>query len=238
MDSRKFTLPLNYEDFDPDFDQVQEPQVDTLLIYLPGFRKEEIRVQLTGTGILKISGQRRLEGDKWKRFLKQFQVSSNCDTHRISAKFESGTLYITQPKLIIPAAVEKPADSEEQKTKEAAEPKGGESEDSESDTTESENTSDKEGVGAASRTEPGEDDSSDKKAADDKRAAVAGKSDGEKSGGDGKAAVMDGYSGNAQLKRSRKMMNVALVVLLVVGVGLYLNSKMRSSSSNDAAGEL
>nr|GLL31489.1 inactive protein RESTRICTED TEV MOVEMENT 2-like [Ipomoea trifida] len=212
MDSRKFTLPLNYEDFDPDYDQVQEPQVDTLLIYLPDFRKEQIRVQLTGTGILKISGQRRLEGDKWKRFLKQFQVSSNCDTNRISAKFESGTLYITQPKLIIPAAVEKPADAEEEKSKEAAEPKG----------EESENGSDKEGVGAA----------------DDKRAAVAGKSD----GAAGKAAkMMDGYSGSAeavQLKRSRKMMNVALVVLLVVGVGLYLNSKMRSSSSNDAAGEL
>ncbi|XP_031101207.1 inactive protein RESTRICTED TEV MOVEMENT 2-like [Ipomoea triloba] len=223
MDSRKFTLPLNYEDFDPDYDQVQEPQVDTLLIYLPDFRKEQIRVQLTGTGILKISGQRRLEGDKWKRFLKQFQVSSNCDTNRISAKFESGTLYITQPKLIIPAAVEKPADAEgeeEKKTKEAAEPKAGE---------ESENGSDKEGVGPAS---------DDKKAADDKRAAVAGKSD----GAAGKAAkMMDGYSGSAeavQLKRSRKMMNVALVVLLVVGVGLYLNSKMRSSSSNDAAGEL
>nr|GMD84388.1 inactive protein RESTRICTED TEV MOVEMENT 2-like [Ipomoea batatas]GME01692.1 inactive protein RESTRICTED TEV MOVEMENT 2-like [Ipomoea batatas]GME08038.1 inactive protein RESTRICTED TEV MOVEMENT 2-like [Ipomoea batatas] len=208
MDSRKFTLPLNYEDFDPDYDQVQEPQVDTLLIYLPDFRKEQIRVQLTGTGILKISGQRRLEGDKWKRFLKQFQVSSNCDTNRISAKFESGTLYITQPKLIIPAAVEKPA--------EAAEPKAGE---------ESENGSDKEGVGAAS---------DDKKAADDKRAAVAGKSD----GAAGKAAKMMDSAEAAQLKRSRKMMNVALVVLLVVGVGLYLNSKMRSSSSNDAAGEL
>nr|GMD12813.1 inactive protein RESTRICTED TEV MOVEMENT 2-like [Ipomoea batatas] len=71
MDSRKFTLPLNYEDFDPDYDQVQEPQVDTLLIYLPDFRKEQIRVQLTGTGILKISGQRRLEGNKWKRFFER-----------------------------------------------------------------------------------------------------------------------------------------------------------------------
>nr|GMD12806.1 inactive protein RESTRICTED TEV MOVEMENT 2-like [Ipomoea batatas] len=182
----------NYEDFDPDYDQIQEPEVDTLLIHLPGFRKDQLRVQLIRTVILRISGERHLEGDKWKRFLKEFQVSSNCDTNRINAKFQSGTLYVTLPKLITTT-------------------EGEESEDSESEPTEPENVSDNKGVGA------GEETKLDKKAAN-------GKSDGEKSG----AAKVDGYSGNAevQLKRSRKMMNVVLVVVLVVGVGLYLNSKM------------
>nr|GMD12810.1 inactive protein RESTRICTED TEV MOVEMENT 2-like [Ipomoea batatas] len=145
MDSRKFTLPLNYEDFDPDYDQ-------------------------EGADKGSINRNRNPED----------QRSAAAGRQQMEAVFER-----------IPGE-------------------------------ESENGSDKEGVGAA----------------DDKRAAVAGKSD----GAAGKASkIMDGYSGSAeavQLKRSRKMMNVALVVLLVVGVGLYLNSKMRSSSSNDAAGEL
>nr|GMD14547.1 inactive protein RESTRICTED TEV MOVEMENT 2-like [Ipomoea batatas] len=148
MDSRKFTLPLNYEDFDPDYDQ-------------------------EGADKGSINRNRNSED----------QRSAAAGRRQMEAVFET-----------IPGE-------------------------------ESENGSDKEGVGAAS---------DDKKAADDKRAAVAGKSD----GAAGKAAKMMDSAEAAQLKRSRKMMNVALVVLLVVGVGLYLNSKMRSSSSNDAAGEL
>nr|GME19328.1 inactive protein RESTRICTED TEV MOVEMENT 2-like [Ipomoea batatas] len=137
MDSR------NYEDFDPDYDQIQEPEVDTLLIHLPGFRKDQLRVQLIRTVILRISGERQLEGNKWKRFLKEFQVSPNCDTNRISAKFQSGTLYVTLPKLITTT-------------------EGEESEDSESEPTEPENVSDNKGVGA------GEETKLDKKAANGK----------------------------------------------------------------------
>lgn len=58
----------------------------------------------------------------------------------------------------------------------------------------------------------------------------------------GKAKRMDDYGNDnaaaemEQLKRARKMMNVALVIVLVVGVGLYLKDKMRWSSND--AGEL
>ncbi|XP_059314996.1 protein RESTRICTED TEV MOVEMENT 2-like [Lycium ferocissimum] len=90
-----------YEDFVPTTELVQEQDSDTLLLHLTGFKKEQVRVQLTRTGILKISGQRPVVGqNKSLRFQKDFPVSENCDKTKISAKFENGILYVKQPKLI------------------------------------------------------------------------------------------------------------------------------------------
>ncbi|EYU46130.1 hypothetical protein ABFS82_04G070900 [Erythranthe guttata] len=89
--------------FEPSFDWVREEECDTLLIYLPGFTKEQLRVQLTRTRILKISGARPLGDNKWSSFHKDFDVSENCDTNKITAKFEEGILYVRQPKVIVPA---------------------------------------------------------------------------------------------------------------------------------------
>ncbi|KAK9727102.1 hypothetical protein RND81_05G257900 [Saponaria officinalis] len=101
--SASYVAPV-FEDYDPPTDLVTEDASDTLLIYLPGFKKEQLKVQLTVSKMLKISGQRPLGGNKYRRFQKEFRVPPNCDTKEISAKFEGGILYIRQPKLIIPAA--------------------------------------------------------------------------------------------------------------------------------------
>ncbi|KAL2945573.1 Inactive protein RESTRICTED TEV MOVEMENT 2 [Bienertia sinuspersici] len=101
-----------YEDYDPPTDLVTEEGCDTILIYLPGYRKEQLRVQLTTSRILKISGERQVGENKWKRFHKEFHVPTNCDTKEITAKFEGGILYIRQPKSITPASaapVQQPA---------------------------------------------------------------------------------------------------------------------------------
>ncbi|KAL2238498.1 inactive protein RESTRICTED TEV MOVEMENT 2 [Sesamum indicum] len=96
--------------FEPSSDLIHEEECDTLLLYLPGFTKEQLRVQLTRSGILKISGIRPVGDNKWSSFQKDFPVSANCDTNKISAKFEGGILYVRQPKLIVPA------DKEDNKT--------------------------------------------------------------------------------------------------------------------------
>ncbi|XP_021720615.1 pollen-specific leucine-rich repeat extensin-like protein 1 [Chenopodium quinoa] len=92
-----------YEDYDPPFDMVPEEGCDTILIYLPGYKKEQLRVQLTTSRVLKISGERQIGDNRWRRFHKEFQVPTNCDTKEITAKFEGGILYIRQPKIITPA---------------------------------------------------------------------------------------------------------------------------------------
>ncbi|PHT94003.1 hypothetical protein T459_01885 [Capsicum annuum] len=68
-----------YEDFVPPTKQVQEEHFDILHLTLPGFKEEQMNVQLTKTGILKISGQRPIGQNKWQRFQKEFHVAENCD---------------------------------------------------------------------------------------------------------------------------------------------------------------
>uniref|UniRef100_A0A803KRD5 SHSP domain-containing protein n=1 Tax=Chenopodium quinoa TaxID=63459 RepID=A0A803KRD5_CHEQI len=101
-----------YEDYDPPFDMVPEEGCDTILIYLPGYKKEQLRVQLTTSRVLKISGERQIGDNRWRRFHKEFQVPTNCDTKEITAKFEGGILYIRQPKIITPAGA--PEQSQQQ----------------------------------------------------------------------------------------------------------------------------
>lgn len=74
-----------------------------LFFFFTGFTKEQLRVQLTRTRVLKISGTRPVGDNKWSSFQKDFPVSDNCETNKITAKFEEGILYVRQPKLIVPA---------------------------------------------------------------------------------------------------------------------------------------
>ncbi|KAL9228643.1 hypothetical protein vseg_004198 [Gypsophila vaccaria] len=89
-----------YEDFDSVSDLISEDKCDTLILYLPGFKKEQLKVQLTTSHILRISGERPIGDGKWRRFHKEFKTPPNVDTKEITAKFEGGILHIKQPKLI------------------------------------------------------------------------------------------------------------------------------------------
>ncbi|XP_074289752.1 uncharacterized protein LOC141615109 [Silene latifolia] len=97
-----------YEDFDPVSDLISEEKCDTLILYLPGFKKEQLKVQLTTSHVLRISGERPTSDNKWKRFNKEFKIKPDVDTKEITAKFEGGILRIRQPKLITSAATEVP----------------------------------------------------------------------------------------------------------------------------------
>ncbi|EPS68525.1 hypothetical protein M569_06250, partial [Genlisea aurea] len=98
--------------FDPIMDLLEEEECDTLIIYLPGFKKEEIKVQLTNTGILRITGSRSFSPNQRTTFHKHFPIPKNCDTPKISAKFVDGMLFVTLPKLQTDAASEKSSEQE------------------------------------------------------------------------------------------------------------------------------
>ncbi|OAY52074.1 serine-aspartate repeat-containing protein I [Manihot esculenta] len=92
-----------YEDFEPSMDWLREPGADTLRVYVPGFKKEQMKVQVTSSGNLRISGERPLaDGNKWCRFRKEIPIPSIYDHNAIGAKFEKGLLFIRHPKIIIP----------------------------------------------------------------------------------------------------------------------------------------
>ncbi|PIN12930.1 hypothetical protein CDL12_14455 [Handroanthus impetiginosus] len=81
----------NTTTFVPSSNLISEKECDTLVIHLPGFTKEHLRVQLSRSGVLKISGSRPIGENKWNSFQKDFPVSQNY-----------GILYVRQPKLIVP----------------------------------------------------------------------------------------------------------------------------------------
>ncbi|KAK7276561.1 hypothetical protein RIF29_17704 [Crotalaria pallida] len=91
-----------YEDFEPPHDWVHDETSDTLILMLPGFRREQLRVQIASTRILRLSGERQMSGNKWRQFRKEFPIPQESDTNGVSAKFENGILYIKLPKLITP----------------------------------------------------------------------------------------------------------------------------------------
>ncbi|KAI3680485.1 hypothetical protein L6452_35256 [Arctium lappa] len=99
--------PRVYQDFEPSMEWVYEDDSDTLLVYLPGFAKEQLRVQLRARNLI-ISGERKLQQNTWSRFRVEFPVSVNCDLNKISAKFEGNILFVRQAKVITPAV--KPED--------------------------------------------------------------------------------------------------------------------------------
>ncbi|KAK4741938.1 hypothetical protein SAY87_025526 [Trapa incisa] len=108
------SLSQIYDDFKPTTEWASEEGFDTLLVFLPGFKREEIKVQITSSQNLRIIGEHKVRENHWSRFRKEFPISSNHDSHKISARFDNGILYIKHPKTIIPA---KPQAVEEKESK-------------------------------------------------------------------------------------------------------------------------
>ncbi|KAJ6395534.1 hypothetical protein OIU77_020725 [Salix suchowensis] len=89
------------EEFEPSMDWVRDTGADTLQIHLPGFKKEQLKVQVTSMRVLRISGERQLSENRWSTFRKEIPISSNYDTNEINARFDRGILYVKHPKVIV-----------------------------------------------------------------------------------------------------------------------------------------
>ncbi|KAL3625119.1 hypothetical protein CASFOL_030573 [Castilleja foliolosa] len=90
-----------YEEFEPFCKWQRNEDRDILEINLKDFKKEQLRVQISNHGMLKISGERQLVNSSTKeKFYKEIPVPNNAyDTQAIHAKLIAGWLYITMPKL-------------------------------------------------------------------------------------------------------------------------------------------
>ncbi|KAI4386164.1 hypothetical protein MLD38_004122 [Melastoma candidum] len=95
-----------YEDFDPTFEWANEDEADILLLFLPGFRKEQIKVQITSAGNLMVTGERQVGDNRWSRFRKEMPIKPNYDSNKISAKYENGILFVKHMKKITTLAKE------------------------------------------------------------------------------------------------------------------------------------
>lgn len=59
-----------------------------------------MRVQITSSRVLVVSGERQIDEQRWRRFRKELNIPSDSDANDIRARFERGTLYVRFPKLI------------------------------------------------------------------------------------------------------------------------------------------
>ncbi|XP_039802229.1 uncharacterized protein LOC120666453 isoform X2 [Panicum virgatum] len=92
-----------YVDFDPVVEwKLPGEDQDVVEISLPGFRKDQVRVQVDNHGVLRATGERSARGGRWARFKKDLLLPDNCDADGIRAKFEGEKLIITLP--VVPAA--------------------------------------------------------------------------------------------------------------------------------------
>ncbi|XP_011044071.1 PREDICTED: uncharacterized protein LOC105139358 [Populus euphratica] len=89
-----------YEDYKPTLEWVRDAGFDTLLVYIPGFKKQQLKVQVTSTRTLRIMGERFHGDNKWSSFHKELPIPLYYDVNQISAKFEGGILQVKHPKKI------------------------------------------------------------------------------------------------------------------------------------------
>ncbi|KAJ6717124.1 HEAT SHOCK PROTEIN 26 [Salix koriyanagi] len=89
-----------YEDYNPTLEWVRDAGFDTLLVYIPGFKKQELKVQVTSTRTLRIMGERSHGDNKRSRFKREIPIPLYYDADQITAKFEGGILQVKHPKKI------------------------------------------------------------------------------------------------------------------------------------------
>ncbi|PIN26598.1 hypothetical protein CDL12_00628 [Handroanthus impetiginosus] len=98
-----------FEEFKPTSEWQEDDESHILIIYLPGFMKEQIRVSTERRNIIRVRGERLISGNKWSRFLEDFQVPENSEMNSVRARFQGGILHITiQKKSVVHRPQETP----------------------------------------------------------------------------------------------------------------------------------
>ncbi|XP_074566385.1 inactive protein RESTRICTED TEV MOVEMENT 2-like [Curcuma longa] len=84
----------------PPCEWIKWGELDALLVDVSGlgFEKEDLKVQADTSGKLSVSGERAVEGNRWLRFLKTFQLPKECNVREIQANLDKETLYVLLPK--------------------------------------------------------------------------------------------------------------------------------------------
>lgn len=92
----------------PPVDIVEDKERILLMVELPGFKEDEISIQLEG-GVLTIRGERQFEREKegrtyhrversYGQFIRTFTLPNNVDRENLKADFRNGILEIEMPK--------------------------------------------------------------------------------------------------------------------------------------------
>ncbi|CAF2120638.1 inactive protein RESTRICTED TEV MOVEMENT 2 [Brassica rapa] len=123
-----------YQEFEPATRWTSEPDAEILVADLPGFKKEQVKVAVTSTRKLRLTGERPTGGNKWIRFHQEIPVPLTVDIDSVSAMFKDYKLYIRHPRIktetpqtkppapVKPPVVAKPHDQHEAKQSHGSKP--------------------------------------------------------------------------------------------------------------------
>lgn len=92
----------------PPVDIAEDKDRITLTAELPGFREDQVNIQMEG-GVLTVRGERKFEEEKngrnfhrversYGQFVRSFTLPNNVDREQIRASFDNGLLKIELPK--------------------------------------------------------------------------------------------------------------------------------------------
>ncbi|KAJ0971303.1 hypothetical protein J5N97_019262 [Dioscorea zingiberensis] len=93
-------VPPKYEFFQPNTDWNVELCKYTLKVYLPGFKKEEFKVQIDHKGKITVKGKRELGENKFMLLEQNFNVPKDSDHDKINGMFEDGCLTLHIPRKV------------------------------------------------------------------------------------------------------------------------------------------
>ncbi|KAJ4903078.1 HSP20-like chaperones superfamily protein [Raphanus sativus] len=93
------TANRTYDEFDPVFNWKSEQGFEILTINLPGFKKEQLKVQVTSTRKVRVMGERHAGATRWIRFRKEFPIPANVNADSIAAIFQGTSLVVKLPRL-------------------------------------------------------------------------------------------------------------------------------------------
>ncbi|KAJ8460097.1 hypothetical protein OPV22_033023 [Ensete ventricosum] len=204
MDTKPQTAPADrsYTEFIPNVEWARGETSDDILIHLPGFKRDQVKVQIDSHGTLRTSGERPLDGKRWSRFWKDFRLADNCSVNDIRAKFEDEMLQVHVPKMVVGGneALPRPADAKEPQSEEEA----------------------------TDKQETEADKSMDQKKA---AQPASPKKMTAHNGGDRGGGMSSIYMGLSQARKTL-LMNVAVAILVLFVLGLYLKYKLTKDETS------
>ncbi|KAK3035680.1 hypothetical protein RJ639_032552 [Escallonia herrerae] len=101
MANTRATTGVAVDDLVPPFGWTEDSTCHYLLVDLPGFRREEVKLEANDQiRQIMVSGERQVN-EKNMRFHQTFYLPENSDIQNISGQFEGGILSVTIPKKAI-----------------------------------------------------------------------------------------------------------------------------------------
>ncbi|KAI5683661.1 hypothetical protein M9H77_04889 [Catharanthus roseus] len=95
---RKNSQHLRFEEFVPSSGLTEDSDSYCLIIDLPGFKRDQVKLQVDGYGRIVATGERQVNEYKHIRFDQSYKVPGNSNIEDTTAKFEDEILYVIIPK--------------------------------------------------------------------------------------------------------------------------------------------